>query len=67
MIDLPYVLEQAQQQIAAQEPDVLLFTDIGFDALTYYLAHARLAPYAVRHVGAPADHRHSHARLLHLQ
>ncbi len=44
MIDLPYVLEQAQQQIAAQEPDVLLFTDIGFDALTYYLAHARLAP-----------------------
>jgi predicted O-linked N-acetylglucosamine transferase (SPINDLY family) len=37
-------LEVAQAQIADREPDVLVYTDIGMDALTYYLAHARLAP-----------------------
>lgn len=34
----------AREQIAEQKLDVLFFTDIGMDALSYYLAHARLAP-----------------------
>jgi predicted O-linked N-acetylglucosamine transferase (SPINDLY family) len=34
----------ARRQIAEQQLDVLFFPDIGMDALTYYLAHARLAP-----------------------
>lgn len=37
-------LPVAQQQIAQCELDLLFYTDIGMDALTYYLAHARLAP-----------------------
>ncbi len=34
----------AQAQIAEQALDVLYYPDIGMDSLTYYLAHARLAP-----------------------
>jgi predicted O-linked N-acetylglucosamine transferase (SPINDLY family) len=37
-------LAEAQSEIARRELDVLFYTDIGFDALTYYLAYARLAP-----------------------
>lgn len=37
-------LAVARQQISERELDLLYFTDIGMDALTYYLAHARLAP-----------------------
>lgn len=37
-------LPVAQQQVAECELDILFYTDIGMDALTYYLAHARLAP-----------------------
>jgi protein O-GlcNAc transferase len=41
---VPPHLESAQALIAEQQLDVLFFPDIGMDALTYYLAHARLAP-----------------------
>jgi predicted O-linked N-acetylglucosamine transferase (SPINDLY family) len=41
---LPPHLESAQAAIAEQRLDVLFFTDIGMDAWSYYLAHARLAP-----------------------
>jgi len=37
-------LSVAQQQIADCKLDILFYADIGMDALTYYLAHARLAP-----------------------
>ncbi|MGE0746712.1 MAG: tetratricopeptide repeat protein [Rhodospirillales bacterium] len=37
-------LETLRAQIAAEAPDALLYTDIGMDALSYYLAFARLAP-----------------------
>lgn len=34
----------AQQEVAAQKLDVLIYTDIGMDPFTYFLAFARLAP-----------------------
>lgn len=37
-------LQKAQRQVADQQLDVLLFTDIGLEPTSYYLAHARLAP-----------------------
>jgi protein O-GlcNAc transferase len=36
-------LDEAREQIAARELDVLLYTDIGMDPWTYFLAFARLA------------------------
>ncbi|DAZ94619.1 TPA: hypothetical protein N0F65_010558 [Lagenidium giganteum] len=36
-------IRQAQQQVADLKLDVLVFTEIGMDILTYFLAHARLA------------------------
>lgn len=37
-------LETAREQIAAERLNVLYFTDIGMEPLTYFLAFARLAP-----------------------
>jgi predicted O-linked N-acetylglucosamine transferase (SPINDLY family) len=44
VIVLPRNLEISQEMIAKEEIDVLFYTDIGMDPLTYYLAFARLAP-----------------------
>ena len=41
---LPAHLEAARQRIAEEALDVLVYTDIGMDPLTYYLAYSRLAP-----------------------
>lgn len=41
---LPAHLAVARQRIADEALDVLVFTDIGMDPLTYYLAFSRLAP-----------------------
>ena len=41
---LPFDLAAARGLIAAQELDLLVYPEIGMDALTCYLAHARLAP-----------------------
>ncbi len=41
---LPPSLESARSRIAALELDVLVYTDIGMEPLTYFLAFARLAP-----------------------
>jgi protein O-GlcNAc transferase len=41
---LPAHLEAARQRLAEEAMDVLVFTDIGMDPLTYYLAYSRLAP-----------------------
>jgi predicted O-linked N-acetylglucosamine transferase (SPINDLY family) len=37
-------LSEAREQVAAEELDVLFYTDIGMDPLTYFLAFSRLAP-----------------------
>ncbi|HEC90221.1 MAG TPA: hypothetical protein ENI55_00995, partial [Alphaproteobacteria bacterium] len=37
-------LNAARKQIAAEEPDVLFYPDIGMTTLTFFLAFARLAP-----------------------
>ena len=37
-------LDIARKQIAEYELDILLYTDIGMDPLTYFLAFSRLAP-----------------------
>ncbi len=41
---LPLQLTEARQLIANQQLDVLVYTDIGMDTFTYFLAFARLAP-----------------------
>jgi predicted O-linked N-acetylglucosamine transferase (SPINDLY family) len=44
VVTLPRNLDLARRQIADLELDVLYYTDIGLDPLTYFLAFARLAP-----------------------
>ncbi|KJB89844.1 hypothetical protein N826_15460, partial [Skermanella aerolata KACC 11604] len=43
-VELPVDLAAARRLIAAERLDVLYYADIGMSALTYFLAHARLAP-----------------------
>ncbi|MDX2095227.1 MAG: tetratricopeptide repeat protein [Alphaproteobacteria bacterium] len=45
MISLPGTLAAAQGAIAREKPDILIYPDIGMDAMTHYLAMARLAPH----------------------
>jgi predicted O-linked N-acetylglucosamine transferase (SPINDLY family) len=44
VVTLPRRLDAAREWIAAEQLDVLYYTDIGMDPWTYFLAHARLAP-----------------------
>ena len=44
VVVLPEDLARARDDLAAARLDALLYTDIGMDPFTYYLAHARLAP-----------------------
>ncbi|MCC7475501.1 MAG: TIGR03032 family protein [Pirellulales bacterium] len=41
---VPREVAKARQLVADQKLDVLLFTDVGMDALTYTLAFSRMAP-----------------------
>ncbi len=41
---LPVDLSAARQRIADEKLDVLVYTDIGMEPMTYFLAFARLAP-----------------------
>ena len=43
-VRVPRAVAQARQLIAEQDLDLLLFTDVGMDALTYTLAFSRIAP-----------------------
>lgn len=43
VVTLPENLSKARETLAAARLDALLYTDIGMDPFTYYLAHARLA------------------------
>ncbi len=53
VIRLSTRLGEAREQIAAAELDVLFYTDIGMDPLTYFLAFARLAPVQCTTFGQP--------------
>ncbi|MFQ6018982.1 MAG: tetratricopeptide repeat protein [Kiloniellaceae bacterium] len=52
-VTLPKDLARARDAIAAQALDVLVYTDIGMDPLTYFLAFARLAPVQCVMAGHP--------------
>jgi protein O-GlcNAc transferase len=52
-VTLPVHLGPAQQEIARRCPDVLFYTDIGMEPLTYCLAFARLAPVQCTTWGVP--------------
>lgn len=43
-VTLPSNLDAARRAVAAKELDVLLYSEIGMDPLTYFLAFSRLAP-----------------------
>jgi protein O-GlcNAc transferase len=43
-IHLSANLSHSQSLVAKQALDVILYTDIGIESMSYYLAHARLAP-----------------------
>jgi predicted O-linked N-acetylglucosamine transferase (SPINDLY family) len=43
VVTLPLYLDAARRQIVEQQLDVLFYTDIGMEPLTYFLAFARLA------------------------
>jgi protein O-GlcNAc transferase len=53
VISLPKAIEAAQDTIAQFKIDVLIYPDIGMDAMTYYLAMARLAPHQMVLQGHP--------------
>jgi predicted O-linked N-acetylglucosamine transferase (SPINDLY family) len=46
-------LEEARARIAAREPDVLLYTDVGMHPLPYFLAFSRLARVQALLIGHP--------------
>ncbi|MBL8310388.1 MAG: tetratricopeptide repeat protein [Burkholderiales bacterium] len=50
---LPFDLHAAREIIAGVQPDLLLYPEIGMEALTYFLAHARLAPVQWNTLGHP--------------
>ncbi len=52
-VQLPQSVAAAREQIAAQALEVLVFADVGMDALTSTLAHSRMAPVQVATWGHP--------------
>ncbi len=44
VIQLPSDYEAARRCIASHHPDVILYTDIGMEPMSYFLAFSRLAP-----------------------
>jgi predicted O-linked N-acetylglucosamine transferase (SPINDLY family) len=44
IIYIPNSLERARELIASEQPDVLVYADIGMENPSYLLAHARIAP-----------------------
>lgn len=53
VVSLPKNISSAQERIAQDKPDILIYPDIGMDVTTHYLAHARLAPYQAALLGHP--------------
>jgi uncharacterized protein (TIGR03032 family) len=52
-VAVPREVAAARRLIAEQQLDLLLFTDVGMDALTYTLAFSRMAPVQVATWGHP--------------
>ncbi len=52
-IMLPATLKGARDRIAQEQLDILVYTDLGMDPLTYFLAFSRLAPLQVALAGHP--------------
>lgn len=52
-VTLPLQLDSAADRVAAADLDVLIYTDIGMEPLTYFLAHKRLAPVQLTTWGVP--------------
>ena len=50
---LPATLQGARDRIAEEQLDILVYTDLGMDPLTYFLAFSRLAPLQVALAGHP--------------
>jgi protein O-GlcNAc transferase len=71
-VPLPRDVAAARRLIAEQELDLLLFTDVGMDALTYTLAFSRMAPVQCATwghpvtTGSPAIDHFISSRLLEL-
>lgn len=55
VVRLPFDLAAARATVAALELDLLIFPEIGMDALTYYLALSRLAPAQWTTLGHPCS------------
>jgi protein O-GlcNAc transferase len=53
VVHLSTRLDESREMIAAQELDVLFYTDIGMDPWTYFLGFARLAPVQCVGLGHP--------------
>lgn len=53
MVSLPKNIMACKTVIAQEKIDILLYTDIGMDAMTHYLAMMRLAPYQACFQGHP--------------
>jgi predicted O-linked N-acetylglucosamine transferase (SPINDLY family) len=50
---IPFNLERAREGVARLRLDVLVYTDIGMDPLSYFLAFSRLAPVQCAMLGHP--------------
>ena len=53
VVPTPTDLAAARDVIAAEEPDILFYPDIGMDPFTYFLAFSRLAPVQMTSWGHP--------------
>lgn len=53
IVSLPKNIAAAQEAVAAQKLDLIIYPDIGMDAATHYMAMARLAPHQLCLQGHP--------------
>ncbi len=53
LVKVPLALAEARQRIAAEELDILFYTDLGLEPWTYFLSFARLAPIQLTSGGHP--------------
>ena len=65
-IMLPATLKGARDRIAQEQLDILVYTDLGMDPLTYFLAFSRLAPLQVALAGHPDTAQHYSEKLVRL-
>jgi protein O-GlcNAc transferase len=54
LLDPGTPLVEMAQQVLQATPDILLYPEVGSDPITYFLAHARLAPVQAAMYGHPA-------------